>query len=183
MTRRRLPIVPVVVGALALALVALLAYGVLSKGDDTSLDEAVAKGDRPEAPARTLPVLGSNGERSLADLKGKVVVLNFWASWCTPCKAEAPVLERAQHRLQSSGAGTVLGVTYRDATPNSLNFVRKNRVTYPSIRDVDGDLAQDYGTRALPETFVIDRQGRIAAISRGQITQQSMDRALKRVLG
>jgi cytochrome c biogenesis protein CcmG/thiol:disulfide interchange protein DsbE len=175
--------VPVVAAVLAVALIALLGYGVLAKGDDTSLDEAVAKGQRPVAPTRELPLLGAPGERSAADYKGKVVVLNFWANWCVPCTAEAPVLKRAQQRLQREEAGTVLGVTYREASPNSLKFVRKHGITYPSVRDVDAKLADSYGTHKLPETFVIDREGRIAAIARGQVDDATMTKMLDRVLG
>ena len=174
--------IPIVAAVLAAALVALLAYGVLAKGDDTSLDEAVANGHRPTAPSRELPVLGASGERSPADFRGKVLVLNFWAAWCTPCKAEAPVLTRTYERLRRTGAGTVLGVTFREASPNSLKFVREHKVTYPSIRDVEGQLAEDYGTHKLPETFVIDRQGRIAAIARGQVDDATMTKMLDRVL-
>jgi cytochrome c biogenesis protein CcmG/thiol:disulfide interchange protein DsbE len=175
--------VPTVAAVLTTALIALLGYGVLAKGEDTSLDEAVANGSRPAAPSRELPMLGANGERSLVDYKGKVVVLNFWAAWCTPCKDEAPVLKSAHERLQRESAGTVLGVTFREATPNSLKFVREQKVPYPSVRDVEGQLAEDYGTHKLPETFVVDREGRIAAIARGQVDDATMTEMLDRVLG
>src|SRR5205823_14189009 len=144
------------------------------------LDDAVANGHRPAAPDRPLPVLGGGGQRSLASFRGKPVVLNFWASWCSPCRLEAPLLERAQKRLAAHG-GTVLGVTYRDASPDSQAFVRKFDLTYPSLRDVDGRLAQDYGTRALPETFVIDGSGRVAAIQRGMVDRQFLSNALAKV--
>jgi cytochrome c biogenesis protein CcmG/thiol:disulfide interchange protein DsbE len=173
---------PVAAGLAALALVALLAYGVLGAGDDTSLDEAVRRGERPAAPTLALPVLGGGATRSLAELRGQVVVLNFWASWCDPCREEADVLERAHDRLQSREVGSVLGVTFRDASPASRRFVRDEGLTYPSVRDVDGELAEEFGTRSLPETFVIDREGRVAAVARGQLDQASMDRALAEVL-
>jgi cytochrome c biogenesis protein CcmG/thiol:disulfide interchange protein DsbE len=107
------------------------------------------------------------------------VVLNFWASWCTPCAAEAPLLERAQQRLVRERA-TVLGVAYRDTTPDALSFVRQHHLTYPSLRDVNGALAQAYGTSALPETFVLDRAGRVAAISRGEVTSAFLAQAIGR---
>jgi cytochrome c biogenesis protein CcmG/thiol:disulfide interchange protein DsbE len=171
---RRRPVVPIVVGLLAAALVGLLVYGVVKGGDNTSLDDAVKSGSYPTAPGQDLkrPLLNGSGSTSISAYKGKVVVLNFWASWCEPCIAEAPVLEKAQQQLEKAGAGTVLGATYQDATDASQAFERKHRITYPSVRDLDVDLAQKYGTNKLPETFVIDRKGRIVAISRGQISEK-----------
>jgi cytochrome c biogenesis protein CcmG/thiol:disulfide interchange protein DsbE len=169
---------PLLAAAAVAALVALLLYGVASKGENRTLDDAVAAGKRPVAPDMSLPVLGSRGARSLADHRGKVVVLNFWASWCDPCREEAPLLEDAHRRLR--GSGTVLGVTFRDTTPDSRAFVREFRLTYPSVRDVEGKLARRYGVIALPETFVIDARGGIVAISRGVASKRFLDDALRR---
>ncbi len=173
-------LVPVLAAVASLALVGLLAYGLTTRAEDTSIDEAVARGERPVAASRELPVLGASGTSSLADLRGKVVVLNFWASWCTPCKAEAPVLAAAQERLQRDGTGTVLGVTYDDSTPDSLKFVKDYDLRYPNLRDVGTKLAEQYGTTSLPETFVIDAQGRIADFYRGQIDAARLNRALEK---
>jgi cytochrome c biogenesis protein CcmG/thiol:disulfide interchange protein DsbE len=174
--------VPITIAVLAAALVGLLAYGVVGRGNDDTLDAAVAGGLLPEAPGRDirLPDLDGGRSTSLADLDGRVVVLNFWASWCDPCREEAPVLERAQERLTREGAGTVLGVTYKDSADHSRAFVREHDLSFPSVRDDRLELAPRYGTSALPETFVIDRAGRIVAMSRGQIDQAFIDRAIER---
>jgi cytochrome c biogenesis protein CcmG/thiol:disulfide interchange protein DsbE len=173
------PAVPFAAILAVAALVFVLVYGVAAKSDDKTLDEAVKKNEAPTAPSRTLPVLGTDGaQKALADYKGKVVVLNFWASWCTPCRTEAPELEKAQKQLQSSGTGTVLGIAYQDAPRDSEKFIKEFGLTYPSLRDVGGKLAKDYGTRALPETFVINPQGKVVALSRGTVNQQFLDDAI-----
>jgi cytochrome c biogenesis protein CcmG, thiol:disulfide interchange protein DsbE len=175
--KRRLP--PIIVTLAGVCLIGLLVYGVTARSASRTLDDRVAHGERPLAPdaTRSLPILGGHGASSLATLRGRVVVLNFWASWCEPCQVEAPLLQRAQARLQRAGA-TVLGVTYLDATPDSRSFVRRFGLTYPNLRDNDGVFAHSYGTDQLPETFVIDRRGDIAAISRGEIGQPFIDRAI-----
>ncbi len=168
--------VPAVSVALGAALVALLVYGLSARATSQSLDRALAAGGRPMAPTRGLPVLGAGTRRSLSAYRGQVVLLNFWASWCPACKAEVPMLEAAQRTL-SRHRGTVLGVTYEDAVPDARGFVARHGLTYPQLRDVDGSFAHLYGTDALPESFLIDRQGRVALISRGPIAAPFLRRA------
>jgi cytochrome c biogenesis protein CcmG, thiol:disulfide interchange protein DsbE len=171
--------VPLVVIA-SFALVALLVYGVVGATESTTLDDAVKSGKRPAVPTRSLPAL-DGGDGSIADWRGKPLIVNFWASWCEPCKAEAPLLERAHARLRSRG-GTVLGITVSDASDDSKAFMRDEGITFPSLRDVDGKLAEDFETNGgLPESFAIDREGRIVAIHRGQIDQAFVDAALRMV--
>jgi cytochrome c biogenesis protein CcmG, thiol:disulfide interchange protein DsbE len=177
-TRRRSPLVPFVVGLVGAALIGLLVYGIATRSPSRTLDDALASGLHPPAPSsgETLPLLGASGGRSLSSYRGHVVLLNFWASWCEPCREEAPRLERLQRELARHGA-TVLGVTYKDAAADSEDFIRQYRLTYPSLRDTGGEFAHAYGTDALPESFVIDRAGRIVAISRGEASEPFLQRA------
>jgi cytochrome c biogenesis protein CcmG, thiol:disulfide interchange protein DsbE len=176
---RRGPVVAVTLAALAL--VGLLVYGVAGVGESTTIDDAVSRGERPQAPSRTLPLL-EGGESSIAQLKGKPAVVNFWASWCEPCQDEAPALRRAHAQLAKAG-GTVLGVTVDDSSPDSKRFVEEFDLPFPSLRDVDGELGEDFGRTGVPETFVIDAQGRVAAMSRGQVDDDFFAEALPKVLG
>jgi cytochrome c biogenesis protein CcmG/thiol:disulfide interchange protein DsbE len=179
---RRL-VLPGLVVCAAGALIALLAFGVARQGDDTSIDAAVADGHRPPAPSEkvALPMLGAPGKQSLVDLRGKVVVLNVFASWCGPCKAEAPVLEQTQRQIARRNA-TVLGVTYLDNSSDSGQFVRKEHITYPVIRDVNSNFVRSFGTTGVPETFVIDRKGRVAALRRYQLDSKWLQQKLPRLL-
>ena len=167
----------IVIAVLGALLAGLLIYGLVQRQDKRNLDAAVRDGKRPPAPDQVLPVLGGNGRTaSLASYRGKVVVLNFWASWCSPCRQEAPMLAKFQRTLAPQG--TILGVTYKDEPSASLNFARKYGLTYPSLFDGKLQMAPKYGTTALPETFVIDRRGRIVALSRGEVTRPFLEQAV-----
>jgi cytochrome c biogenesis protein CcmG/thiol:disulfide interchange protein DsbE len=180
---RRFILPGLVVGS-AVALLALLAFGVANQGSDSSIDAAVAKGRLPLAPSANLalPVLGSAGTQSLSALRGKVVVVNVFASWCDPCKAEAPVLEQAQRELARHNA-TILGVTYLDNTSDSEQFVRQQHINYPVVRDVSGSFVRSFGSTGVPETFVIDRRGRVAALRRFQLDSKWIQQTLPGILG
>lgn len=179
---RRLALPGLVVCA-AVALIALLVFGVADQGTSSSLDGSLAKGVRPAVPSahEALPRLGAPGTETVAGLRGKVVVLNVFASWCEPCKAEAPLLERAQHQLAARN-GTVLGITYLDNSSDSEQFVRREHITYPVLRDVSDTFVRSFGTNAVPETFVIDRRGRIAAVRRYQLTGDWLETTVARLL-
>jgi cytochrome c biogenesis protein CcmG/thiol:disulfide interchange protein DsbE len=165
----------------AAALIGLLAYGVVAKGSDTSIDQAVAAGKPVEAPVATLPRLKGGGTSSLAQYRGKPVLLNAWASWCPPCKSEIPLLERTHRRMAEAG-GTVLGIDVQDDRASALRFLRSKGVTFPSLRDRDRHYVQELGVTGYPETFLIDRKGRIVALNRGPVTQAWLDANLPKIL-
>lgn len=176
-------ILPSLVVAAAVALLALLTYGVSNQGDNTSIDAKVAKGAFPAAPSSrvALPVLGSKRTETLADFRGKVVVLNVFASWCQPCRAEAPILANEQKQIAGKNA-TILGVTYLDNSSDSEQFVKQEHVTYPVLRDVSGSFVRSFGATGVPETFVIDRNGDIEAVRRFQLVASWLHKALPPVL-
>ena len=148
------------------AVVALLGFG-LSRGADGTIDSELEQGRRPEAPALRLPGL-NGGEASLVGWRGQVVVLNFWASWCDPCRDESPLLQRFHERIRGQG-GTVVGVDALDVSSDGRAFVRDHGLSYPMLRDGDGAQLDAFGVRGYPETFVLDRRGRIAAVRHGVV--------------
>jgi cytochrome c biogenesis protein CcmG/thiol:disulfide interchange protein DsbE len=171
--RRLIAPVPIAVIGVVLALVALLAYGLASNEPDRGVEEALEQGEREQAPELELPRLSGAGVGSLDDYRGQVVVLNFWASWCEPCREESPLLQRWHERIQKRDA-TVLGVDAFDEIGRARAFVSEYGLTYPMLRDGEGATRETYGILGFPETFVIDRQGRIAAVARGPVDGRFM---------
>jgi cytochrome c biogenesis protein CcmG/thiol:disulfide interchange protein DsbE len=180
--KRMVSPLPLAVGIAVLALVALLVYGVNSSGPSRTLDGQIARGEKPAAPALELTALDTGAKRSLADYKGKVVLLNVWASWCVPCREESPLLQRWHTRMQPRG-GTVLGVDTLDIKGDALSFIKRYKLTYPQLNDREGTSIKRLGTAQYPETFVIDRQGRVVALQRGPVDDKWMTRHVVPLLG
>ena len=128
-----------------------------------------APGVGSTAPVFTLRKLEGTGTVSLASYRGKPVVLNFWASWCEPCKSEARVLERDWMSYRSRGV-VFLGVDYHDLTPDARRFVSAHELTFPMLQDGAGNVTSRYGISQVPETYVLNRQGKVVAHLRGPIT-------------
>ncbi len=129
-----------------------------------------------EVPDFTAPLLGDDGTLSLSDLAGKPVVLNFWASWCGPCKDEAPLLQAAHEEYGDRIA--FLGVDIRDAMSDALEFVDTYGLTYPSVRDEDMRVYADYGLTGQPETFFIDSEGVLVKHVAGPVDEDTLFQAL-----
>jgi cytochrome c biogenesis protein CcmG/thiol:disulfide interchange protein DsbE len=156
----------------ALGFVLLLATGLLKAPGHP--------GAGKPAPGFSAPLLGGNGTLSLSDLEGKPVVLNFWASWCGPCKDEAPLLRRAHERFGDRVA--FVGVDSHDARSDALAFLHRYRIDYPNVFDGDQQIYRDYGLTGQPETFFIDRSGEIAAHVPGPLYGRLLHRDLEKIL-
>ena len=156
------------------AVVGLLVYGLVSKGSS-----GLTQGEA--APSSSLPQLEGGGSGSLAEYKGRWVLVNFWASWCGPCKEEAPTLERFQHQ-HGGPEFTVLGIDSRDLSDDGRNFVKRYGLSYPQLRDGDGAVAHEYGTTGVPENFLIDPAGKVQLLVHGPVTEEYLQDAVAPLL-
>jgi cytochrome c biogenesis protein CcmG/thiol:disulfide interchange protein DsbE len=160
----------------SLPLIALLAYGF--RTDPKAIPSPLV-----EKPAPTFRMAIYDGEpTSLEGLKGKPVVLNFWASWCFPaCYEEAPLLESTWQRYKDKGVMFV-GVDIQDKEANAREFLRRFKFTFPNGPDPGSKISIDYGVYGVPETFFIDRQGRIAYKHVGALTPAMIEAQLQSLL-
>ena len=150
-----------------LGVVALLGFGVVAKSDkQLEVGEA--------APIADLEVLGENETASIADHQGKWVLLNIWASWCGPCEVEAPDLVAFQ-REHGGPDFTILGIQTQDGTDDGLEFAREFGLNYPSLRDGSGDYADELGSTGVPETILLDPEGNVAFLRRGEVNAELLD--------
>lgn len=156
-----------------IAVLGLLAYGLSANRPSRVLDQAIAKGRRAPVPALTLASLTTGRRESLRALRGRVVLVNVWASWCGACQSEAPVLERWYRKIRSQG-GTVLGIDSYDVTSDAQAFIRQFHLTYPMLRDPGGQAKSTLGITGFPESFVLDRSGHVAALARGPVNDSFM---------
>jgi DsbE subfamily thiol:disulfide oxidoreductase len=147
----------------AIAFIGLLAFGLVAKnGAQIEVGEP--------APDAAVERLDGSDEVSLSDYRGKWVLLNFWASWCEPCRAEAPAIERFSK--QNPGKVVVIGMDTEDLSGDALDFVHEFGLTYEMLHDGDGDRKDAYGIFALPESFLIDPDGNLALIQRGPVDER-----------
>jgi cytochrome c biogenesis protein CcmG, thiol:disulfide interchange protein DsbE len=182
------------VALVALALfIALLAYGLLSQPADTTIDTSLAEAKAPPAPGFELELLepgnpgplaprlrpaAADGRIALAELRGVPIVLNFWASWCPPCREEAPRLERRWQAARAEGV-LFLGLDMQDLSDEARDFLREFGVSYPNVRDRGDDVARDWGVTGLPETFFISRRGRVVGHVIGAVSAPQLDHGIR----
>lgn len=181
--------------ALVAAALALLVWATLAASRGQNLVEKIAAGKKPAAPGFSLSVLWphseswsrallpalADGKLLLAELRGQPVVLNFWASWCTACKEEAPVL-RAGARAHA-GQVLFLGLDIQDLSSDGRGFARNNRMNYVSVRDKGNDMYQTYGLTGVPESYFIDRRGRIVAHIPGAVSHATLEQGIAAITG
>ena len=132
------------------------------------------------APAFTLQRLDGSGQVSLADLSGKVVVVNFFASWCLPCIQENPALVRVYERYRSSDV-VMLGVNFQESHENGLAYVQRMGMSWPTLADADGRVTLAYGVMGPPETFFIGPDGVIAGRHIGPIDETTLINAIEKI--
>jgi len=141
------------------ALLGLLIWKV-AFGRTTGAADELAEGKLVHAPAFTLDRLDRDGQLAVADLRGKAVVVNFWASWCIPCRDEAPVLQKTYERYRDQGL-VVLGVDVNDFRQDARRFMKRYGLSYPVVYDGKGSTVGKWGVRGFPETFFVDRTGKL----------------------
>ncbi len=158
--------------ALLIALLALMAWGLRAK----------AGGPISSGPAPDFTLTTFEGKTiTLSELRGQVVVINFWASWCPPCRDEAPYLEKTWRKYKDKGV-VFIGVDYVDAEPNALAYIDEFNITYPNAPDIGQKVAEAYRIKGVPETFYIDKLGQVRSVQIGPLSPPILDNKIDELL-
>jgi cytochrome c biogenesis protein CcmG/thiol:disulfide interchange protein DsbE len=177
--------VPAVVATLAVILLVVLAVGIAHQGANNSIAYSVQSGHYKPAPDATkqVPTLAGAARNdtaatgSLADYRGKLVLVNFFATWCIPCQQEASVIGQAQ-KLLAAHDGTVLGINFKDSPSAAVAFMRQHHDDYPALFDTGSNLAEAYGVTEVPDTYLVNRQGKIVWLNLYQLTPAFVHKTL-----
>lgn len=163
------------------ALLGLLVWKV-ARGTGNDVTGSLVEGGTPAAPAFSLERLDREGELELASLRGKAVVLNFWASWCGPCREETSLLEKGWKRWQEKGV-VFVGVNVKDFRGDARSFMRRYGVSYPNVYDGKGSTVGRYGVTGYPETYFVDARGRVVYRIAGEVRDpDELDEGIERAL-
>jgi cytochrome c biogenesis protein CcmG, thiol:disulfide interchange protein DsbE len=149
------------------------------QGSAPSADEAASVG--AHAPSFELTAL-DNKSYSLKSLQGKPVVLNFWASWCGPCKLEAPELVRIYEKYQEKVNVYAIDLTKNDSIPDAQAFAQKNKYTFPVLLDKEGAVADKYQVQAIPTSYFVNKDGVIVDKVLGLVDPKTLDEKFKKLL-
>lgn len=151
----------------------------------TPSGEVIPEGERGSAPEFSGTLLGGENFSS-TELEGDVAVLNFWGSWCAPCRVETPEFQEVYADVRDDGV-QFLGLNVKEPSEQfALAFVERFGIEFPSLHDPRGEIAlafRDYPANAIPSTIVLDRQGRVAAVYTGEVSQENLRRVIDRVDG
>jgi len=161
--------------------VALLAILVFIASCDQNTGASSSNTDNSAAKSFTLESLEGNEEISLEDFKGKPLVVNFWATWCGPCKEEMPFFERTWKEYKDKGI-VFIGIDVMDDKENAQEFIEKLGISYTNLYDPSGKTSNSYGVVALPATFFIDKNGDIAVKHYGSFLGKDAEKAFKSYL-
>jgi cytochrome c biogenesis protein CcmG, thiol:disulfide interchange protein DsbE len=165
---------------LVAGLLALLAWKVAHQVGNSTVASEISDGKQPAAPSFTLPRLDGRGDLASGSLAGKPVVVNFWASWCVPCRGEAPVLNDAAKRY--AGRIVVVGVDHQDFADQARAFEEKYGLTYGTVVDKGDHLYTKYGATGVPETFCANARGKVVVHVPGAVTRDTLDQCIQGAL-
>ena len=166
--------------AVVAALLGLLAWKLMR--DESAVTSELQRGGSPTAPAFTLERLDGKGELDLASLRGKAVVLNFWASWCGPCKDETPLLQEGWKRWEGKDV-VFVGIDVKDFRGDAEDFLARYGVTYPNVYDGKGSTVGRYGVTGFPETYFVDASGKVRYRIAGPVEDAAeLDAGIERAL-
>ncbi len=180
--RRRRILIFSVVSLLNVGLLALLLTQLLTPAPNAGSDPLVGH----PAPNFSLAMLSPDTRKpalSLSNFKGKPVVLNFWASWCAPCKEEVPLLESTWKQVQAQGKDVIfLGIDYQDSNNDAISFLQLYGITYPIVLDADGSVALKFSVISLPQTIFINRDGTVMSRVSRELTAQVLSSNLQLIM-
>ena len=179
MSSRKIPILTV--GVPLLIFVVVLIMGMLQSGRDggrPGVNDTLGEVDVTTDAYSDFQITTLDGrELRLSDLRGSIVMIDFWSSWCPPCRAEASVLAEAYERWSELGVEFV-GVSIWDNEEDVADFIKRHNITYPNGIDEDGSIAVEFGVKGIPEKFFVNPQGEIVRKINGPNTSQSLDAVL-----